>query len=241
MTLHLNCDLGETTSLDVEKRLMPYIHQANVSCGFHAGSPSIIRETLQLASLHNVAVAAHPGYPDRERFGRQSMALSADEIIEILHTQLESLDQMSRGVAPLPKLIKPHGALYNDMMADSAKRKAVLQAIAAFHRPLTLVMQATVNSDEHRLEALEYGIDVLFEAFADRRYDDNGLLLSRAKPMSVLDQVDILDQVQRLVLEGAVRSISGKVISLQADTLCLHGDNPAVLDVIENIHALVSS
>jgi UPF0271 protein len=241
--MRLNCDLGEsygswTMGLDAE--VMPHIDQANIACGFHGGDPLTIRNTLQLAAQHDVSVGAHPAYPDLVGFGRRSMALSSDEIIASLHYQISALDGMAKSAGLSLDYIKPHGALYNDMMAKSEVRLAIMQAIADYQRPLPLMLQATPDATSHRAEAGQMGLDLMFEVFADRCYDDDGKLLSRRKPGAVHDREKMLAQVAQLIEHGSLTTVSGHTLSLEADTLCVHGDNPEGVQAIREIRSLVN-
>jgi UPF0271 protein len=238
----LNCDLGEsygswTMGLDAE--VMPHIDQANIACGFHGGDPVTIRKTLALAAEHGVSIGAHPAYPDLVGFGRRPMNLSADEIIANLHYQVAALEGMARSEGLELSYVKPHGALYNDMMARDDVRAAIMNAIASYHRPLALMLQATPDEELHREEADSFGIQLLFEAFADRCYDDDGRLLSRSRPGAVHDRERMLAQVEQLQQHGVVTTASGQLIELKADTLCVHGDNLEGVKAIEAIRALV--
>ncbi len=238
----LNCDLGEsygswTMGLDAE--VMPHIDQANIACGFHGGDPVTIRKTLAMAAEHGVSIGAHPAYPDLVGFGRRPMNLSADEIVANLHYQVAALEGMARSAGLDLGYVKPHGALYNDMMAKEPVRAAVMNAVAIYHRPLALMLQATPDAELHREEAEAFGISLLFEAFADRCYDDDGRLLSRSKPGAVHDRNRMLTQVEQLQDHGVVTTVSGQLIELQADTLCVHGDNLEGVKAIEAIRALV--
>ena len=238
----LNCDLGEsygswTMGLDAE--VMPHIDQANIACGFHGGDPLTIRKTLALAAEHGVAIGAHPAYPDLVGFGRRPMNLSADEIVANLHYQVAALEGMANTQELELQYVKPHGALYNDMMAKLEVRQAVMQAVATYHRPLALMLQATREERQHREEAAEFDLPLLFEAFADRCYDDDGKLLSRSKPGAVHDRARMLAQVEQLQRDGTVTTVSGHSIKLQADTLCVHGDNLEGVQAIQAIRALV--
>jgi UPF0271 protein len=240
--MKLNCDLGEsfgswTMGLDAE--VMPHIDQANIATGFHAGDPLVIRRTLRLAKEHQVTVGAHPAYPDLVGFGRRSMNCSRDEIIAKIHYQVAALDGMAACSNMKLRYVKPHGALYNDMMAKEDVRLAILEALAEYHRPLALMLQATPQVDEHRIEAGNAGVEVWFEAFADRCYDDDGKLLSRAKPGAVHDREKMLAQVQQLCVHGTVTSAGGHTITVEADSLCVHGDNPESVQAIQDIRALV--
>jgi UPF0271 protein len=198
-----------------------------------------MRQTLALAAEHGVNIGAHPAYPDLVGFGRRPMNLSADEIIANLHYQVAALEGMASSQGLALDYIKPHGALYNDMMAKSEVRAAIMQAVASYHRPLALMLQATPQADEHRTEADTFGVGLLFEAFADRCYDDDGKLLSRTKPGAVHNRELMLAQVEQLQRDNTVTTVSGTVIALQADTLCVHGDNLEGVQAIQAIRALV--
>lgn len=238
----LNCDLGESYgnwTMGLDAQVMAYIDQANIACGFHAGDPLVMRATLALAAEHGVSVGAHPAYPDLVGFGRRSMKLSADEIIANLHYQVAALEGMALVAGTTVAYVKPHGALYNDMMSDPAVREAIMQAVASYHRPLALMLQATPDWEQHRAEAGQCGIDLLFEAFADRCYADDGKLLSRRHPGAVLDRERMLAQVRQLEAEGTVTTAGGHRLALRADSLCVHGDNPEGVLAIREIRALV--
>jgi UPF0271 protein len=240
----LNCDLGESYgswTMGMDAAVMPHIDQANIACGFHAGDPLAMRATLTLAASHCVSIGAHPAYPDLVGFGRRSMNLSKDELIATLHYQVAALEGMARSLGLELSYVKPHGALYNDMMANPQVRATILQALTSYHRPLTLMLQATTAAQQHRAEADALGVNVLFEAFADRCYDDDGSLLSRSKPGAVHTRERMLLQVEQLKKEGTVTTVSGKRLELQVDTLCVHGDNPESVQAIQAIRALVDA
>jgi UPF0271 protein len=238
----LNCDLGESYgswTMGLDAAVMPHIDQANIACGFHGGDPVTIRRTLALAAEHGVSVGAHPAYPDLVGFGRRSMALSDEEIIATVHYQVAALDGMAASAGLELAYVKPHGALYNDMMAQPPVRAAIMQAMASYRRPLPLMLQATPDADAHRCEAEEAGITLLFEAFADRCYDDDGRLLSRRKPGAVHTRERMLAQVDQLCREGTVITAGGHSLALKVDTLCVHGDNLEGVAAIRDIRALV--
>ena len=240
--MQLNCDLGESYgswTMGLDAQVMPHIDQANIACGFHAGDPVTMANTLALAAQHGVTIGAHPAYPDLVGFGRRPMNLSAEEIIASLHYQIAALDGMANCQQLQLSYVKPHGALYNDMMAKVEVRSAIMQAVASYHRPIALMLQATPELDSHRREAESFGLAVLFEAFADRCYDDDGKLLSRSRPGAVHDREKMLAQVEQLQRVGTVTTVGGKLIELRADTLCVHGDNLEGVQAIEAIRALV--
>lgn len=238
----LNCDLGESYgswTIGADAAVMPHIDQANIACGFHAGDPLTIRQTLTLAAAHGVAVGAHPAYPDLVGFGRRSMTLSSAEIIASVHYQVAALDGMAKNEGLTLDYVKPHGALYHDMMARAEVRAAIFQAIRSYNRSITLVIQATAQADEHRIEAADAGVQVQFEAFADRCYADDGTLVHRSKADAVHPKARMLEQVAQLIRHSTITTQSGHTIPLQADTLCVHGDNPEAVRAIEAIRSLL--
>jgi UPF0271 protein len=244
MTLRLNCDLGEgfgSWKMGMDAEAMPHIDQANIACGFHAGDPQIMLQTLQLAKDNGVSVGAHPAYPDLVGFGRRSMHCSAGEIKAFVLYQLAALDGMARSQGMQVEYVKPHGALYNDMMANAETRKAVMAAVAGYHTPVDLMLLATQQAEQHQAEAAEFGLKLQFEAFADRCYDDDGKLLARSKPGAVHNRDKMLGQVEQLNRRGTVTTVSGKTLAVNADTLCVHGDNAAGVAAIQEIRALLHS
>jgi 5-oxoprolinase (ATP-hydrolysing) subunit A len=243
MPLLLNCDLGESYgawTMGVDETVMPHIDQANIACGFHAGDHLIMQKTLQLAGKHGVMIGAHPGYPDLMGFGRRSISHPPEDIVALMHYQMAALDGMAKTYGLEVQYVKPHGALYNDMMTDAGIRRAVMESIATFYRPLKLMLLATAKSDECRVEAQKLGVNLWFETFADRCYDDNGTLLSRAKPEAVHSRAKMLNQVAELRNEGTVTTIGGLKLKLDADTLCVHGDNLEGVDAIKEIRQILN-
>ena len=242
--MRLNCDLGESFgswTMGMDEAVMPHIDQANIACGFHAGDPLIMEKTLKLAKEHKVMIGAHPSYPDLMGFGRRSMVCSHDEIRAFVFYQLSAMDGMAKSIGVEMEYVKPHGALYNDMMAKDDVRTAIMEAVAAFHAPIKLMLQATPQAEQHKAEAAKYGLELWFEAFADRCYDDDGKLLSRAKPGAVHTKEKMLKQVEQLCDEGTITTVSGETLNLQVDTLCVHGDNIEGVQAIEAIRALVDA
>jgi UPF0271 protein len=241
--LLLNCDLGESYGswkMGRDEDVMPHIDQANIACGFHGGDPLVMQQTLALAKTNNVMVGAHPAYPDLVGFGRRSISCSGDEISALLSYQVAAIDGMAKNQGLELAYVKPHGALYNDMMAKQPVRAAIMQAVAEYHRPLRLTLLATPESEQHREEANALGIELWFEAFADRCYDDAGKLLSRSKPGAIHTREKMLDQVRQICQHGTVTSVSGHTLALSPDTLCVHGDNEegvaAIIDIRNIIH-----
>jgi UPF0271 protein len=244
MALLLNSDLGESFgawTIGMDDAVMPHIDQANVACGFHAGDPLVMQQTLALAKANGVSVGAHPGYPDLVGFGRRSLKCAPAELAALIQYQIAALDGMARSQGLEIAYVKPHGALYNDMMADSSLRQLIMQAIAGYHRPLALMIQSTPQAAEHRAEARQAGVELLLEAFADRCYADDGKLLARSKPGAVHSKEKMLAQVKQLATTGTVTTVSGITLTLEVDSLCVHGDNMAGVEAIAEIRQLLST
>jgi UPF0271 protein len=240
--MKLNCDLGESFgswSMGLDEQVMPHIDQANIACGFHAGDPLVMQKTLKLAKEHNVKVGAHPGYADLVGFGRRSMNCSTEEIIALVTYQVAAIDGVAKSLGLELDYVKPHGALYNDMMVNENVRKAILSALSNYHKPLKLMLQATPQIDDHKVEAKPFGIEILSEAFADRCYDDNGKLLARSKAGAVHNREKMLAQVKQLKDLGTVTTVNGRILALRADSLCVHGDNIEGVQAIELIRQLI--
>ena len=241
--LKLNCDLGESFGswkIGLDEAVFPHVDQANIACGFHAGDPLVMTKTLILAKAHNVCVGAHPGYPDLVGFGRRSLNASDAEIQSLVHYQMAALDGMAAIQGLTMQYVKPHGALYNDMMSKHSVRASIMQAVASYHRPIILMLQGTPDAEQHRAEAMSHGLSIWFEAFADRCYEDDGRLMSRTKEGAVHSREKMLAQVQQLCEKGTVMSHTGKEIQLYSNTLCVHGDNMEGVKAIAEIRQLIA-
>ncbi|MGG5288585.1 5-oxoprolinase subunit PxpA [Pseudomonas shirazensis] len=238
-TLLLNCDMGESYGIwrmGLDAEVMPYIDCANIACGYHAGDPSIMRRTVALALQHGVTIGAHPAYPDLVGFGRRSMACSNEEIRDLLHYQIGALDGICKVQGGRVAYVKPHGALYNDMMADPVKLRAVLEAVAAYDSRLPLMLMATADDRAAQQMGEEMGVTLWFEAFADRAYTASGHLLSRRLPGAVHHEPAlIIEQALRLARGEALRADDGSALQLNASTLCVHGDNDSSLAAVRQI------
>ncbi|MDP7010836.1 MAG: 5-oxoprolinase subunit PxpA [Verrucomicrobiota bacterium] len=237
--MKLNCDLGE--GADSEAAVMPHIDQVNIACGLHAGNPKLMRETLRLAKAHGVSVGAHPGYADREGFGRQSVYCQPIEIVELVRQQVAVLEKLAKEEGITIDYLKPHGALYHDMMTKDEVRTAIFSAVDQCPASLALMIQATPGIESHRAEASQAGMELWPEAFADRRYDISGHLLPRHMAGAILNRSQMLEQVQQLVTEGSVTTDTGNKLEVTADTLCVHGDNEEGVQCICDIRKLLSN
>jgi UPF0271 protein len=206
MDLDLNCDLGEGCPSDAE--LMPLITSANIACGFHAGDAATAHAALMLAARHGVQVGAHPGFPDREHFGRRELPRSETQIFEDCVYQIGALAGLAHAEGIALRYVKPHGALYNLACRDDAYARPIIEAVSLFGLELMAL-------PESRLEALSAGrCPFVREGFADRRYLPDGSLVPRSRPDAfVTDTDEAVRQAEWLLRERGVR------------TLCVHGDN----------------
>lgn len=238
-SLLLNCDIGEsfgawTMGLDAE--VMPFIDCANIACGFHAGDPSVMRKTVGLALAHDVMIGAHPAYQDLAGFGRRSMAYGAQELNDLLHYQIGALDGICRAQGGRVRYVKPHGAMYNDMMANPAQLRAVIEAIARYDDQLPLMLLAMRDNSAAQAMADEIGVQLWFEAFADRGYDSTGRLMPRQLPGAVHHDADtIIAQALKFSRGEALLASDGSELRLTPHTLCVHGDNASSVAAVQRI------
>ena len=245
--MKLNCDLGESFgawSMPVESAIMAEIDQANIACGFHAGDPLVMKQSILLAKKHDVAIGAHPAYPDLQGFGRRSMAIAADELKTMIQYQVSALSGMAKICGAKVSYVKPHGALYNDMMKDTAIMRTVMQSIAEINEqspntPLVLMVQATSQNGALKEAAQNWGLPLYFEAFSDRRYTDEGLLQSRTIEGAVLNESDALLQAKQLISSGTVTTASGATLAVEADSLCVHGDTKGAVSIASKIRTFL--
>ncbi len=245
--MKLNCDLGESFgawSMPVESAIMTEIDQANIACGFHAGDPLVMKQAILSAKQHDVAIGAHPAYPDLQGFGRRSMAIAADELKAMIQYQVSALSGMAKVCGANVSYVKPHGALYNDMMKDTAVMRTVMQSIAeinmqSLNSPLALMVQATSQNAAIKEAAQEWELPLYFEAFSDRRYTDEGLLQSRLIEGAVLSESDALLQAKQLISSGTVTTASGATLAIEADSLCVHGDTKGAVNIAKKIRTFL--
>ncbi|NTV63779.1 MAG: LamB/YcsF family protein [Oscillochloris sp.] len=226
-TIDLNCDCGEgfgPWQMGNDAALLAHVSSANVACGGHAGDPTIMRRTVQLCKELGVTVGAHPSYPDLQGFGRRSMPLQLDEIENLMLTQIGALYAITRAEGVELRHVKPHGALYNDAARDPLLARAIARAVASFSRDLMLVGLA----DSALLSAgHNQGLTVIGEAFADRAYEADGSLRSRQLPDALIsDPEQSLAQALAIAQTGQITCIDGATVTIEANTICLHGDSP---------------
>lgn len=239
----LNADVGESFgiwTLGRDAEVIPWLDQANIACGFHASDPLTMQKTVNLALQHQVSIGAHPAYPDLIGFGRRSLKVSEDELRALIRYQVGALQAITRAEGGQVDYVKPHGALYNDMMSDPSLLRCVMEAIAALNqadqKPLSLMLLSRADNTAAQTLAEHYQLPLIFEAFADRAYTASGLLMPRSEPGAVhQDSKLILAQAISLARQQSVTTPSGP-IALTADSLCVHGDNAESIATVRAIH-----
>ena len=233
----LNCDLGEGCTTD--EAIMPYISSANIACGYHAGDVDTIKQTLAFAKQYNVAIGAHPSYPDRANFGRKEMDLPIQEIKSLVSEQIRIVQSLAAAVGLSLHHVKPHGALYNKAAKDEATAIAIAEAVYAIDP--SLILFGLANSESGKA-AKKIGLQFYNEVFADRTYTDQGQLTPRteANAMITTDE-EAIRQVLQMLKEETVTSTNGKIIPIQADTICIHGDGPDALAFAKAINDRLST
>lgn len=235
-TIDLNCDLGESFgayTIGDDAAILPYVSSANIACGFHAGDPSVIAQTITQALTHHVQIGAHPGLPDLVGFGRRQMAISPEEAKHIVMYQVSALEGMTRALGGCLQHVKPHGALYNMAAKDQRLARAIAEAVYAVNPALILYGLAGSHSVT---EAQKIGLQTASEAFADRTYTAAGTLTPRTEPNALITSDEqALAQVLHIVKEGYVKVDEGQV-ALDAQTICLHGDSPHARQFAAYLH-----
>jgi UPF0271 protein len=238
-SLLLNCDIGESFGpwkMGMDAEVMPYIDCANIACGFHASDPSTMRKTVALAVSHGVRIGAHPAYQDLVGFGRRSMDCSAQEVEDLLLYQIGALEAICRSQGSHVSYVKPHGALYQDMMRKPDILRAVMRAVASYDKGLPVMLMTTRDNQQAQAIGDEFGITLWFEAFADRAYDAAGYLVARSQPGAVHHDSDVIvNQATTLAKGDALVASDGSALPLRADTLCVHGDNAGSVAAVRRI------
>lgn len=236
MKIDLNCDCGESFGnykLGLDEKAVKYVSSVNIACGFHAGDPLVMNKTVQLAKENAVAVGAHPGFPDLVGFGRRNMNVSLSELKAMIQYQLGALSAFCKlNKIPLQH-VKPHGAMYNMACRDEKMAFAIAESIAEFDENLILLGM----SGSKMLEAAEIvGLKSKNEVFADRAYNDDGTLVSRSLSGAVIKDENLaIERVIQMVKTHTVTSINGKMIEVNPDSICVHGDNEKAVDFLLKI------
>jgi UPF0271 protein len=228
----INCDMGE--GIGNEEELMPYINAANIACGYHAGDEATMAEVARLCIKYDVAIGAHPSFPDRENFGRTEMHLPAEEVYHLVKAQVELAQSIAMRYGARLQHVKPHGALYNMAARDNTLAATIARAVKDIDP--SLVYYGSSGSVMIS-EASALGLQTVSEVFADRTYQDDGSLTPRTLPNALLTDVnEVIRQVMKFSKENKVVTLAGKVIDIKADTICIHGDGAHAVQFAKAIH-----
>ena len=238
MRIDLNSDLGESFgrwTLGNDAELMKSITSANVACGFHAGDPGVMRDTVRMARDNGVAVGAHPGLPDLAGFGRRTMAVTAAEVENLVVYQIGALAAIAAAEQVRLRHVKAHGALYNMAVKDRALADAIAAAVRAVDPELVVF---ALPGTELARAAEDAGLRLAHEGFADRAYEADGSLTPRSRPGSVIHSPDeVIGRAVRMARDGVVRATNGSDIPMRIDTLCTHGDTPGSHELMRQLRA----
>ena len=238
----LNSELGESFgryTLGHDEDIIRTASSVNIACGMHAGDPVVMDKTVALCKQWDTAVGAHPGFPDLQGFGRRQMQMKPGELKAYVIYQIGALKAFAAKHGVKLQHVKPHGALNNMMPYSEQYSREICEAILAVDPSIILV--APTNTLTLRM-AREMGLRTVSEVFADRAYQDDGYLLSRAEPNAMItDEEFAIRRVVRMVKEGVVTSVSGKEILIQADSICVHGDGPIALRYSQKVRAALEA
>lgn len=230
--IDLNSDLGEGALFD--EQIIPLISSANIACGFHAGNSEMMDKTVAICKSSNVAAGAHPGYPDRDNFGRTNMDVIPKQVYDFTLYQLGAMAAIAKSQGVSLQHVKPHGAMYNMAAKNKELADAIVDAIIDFDKDLILLALSGSKMIE---SAKEKGLKYASEVFADRAYESDGTLRARSLEGSMIaDENEAIARVIRMVKEGKVKAYTGEDISIEAHSVCVHGDGEKALDFVKELN-----
>jgi UPF0271 protein len=233
----LNADIGEGVGDDAA--LMPFVSSASVACGYHAGNAAVMRNAVEFAQRHRVAIGAHPGFADRKAFGRRELNMSPAEVEALVAAQIATLAGVAAARGIRLKHVKPHGALYNMAARDAALADAIARATAAADPSLLLFGLAGSRLIDAARRA---GVRPVSEVFADRNYRGDGSLVPRSEPGALLDDPGrVVERALAMVRDRAVTAVGGTVVALEIDTICVHGDTPGAVTMARHLNEALAT
>ena len=242
VSIDLNSDLGESYGawkMGDDAALLGVVSSANIACGFHAGDPVGLLKTVRNAAERGVAIGAHVSYPDRVGFGRRDMDATSEDLIADVIYQIGALQGIAKAVGAKVRYVKPHGALYNHITNNKRQGLAVIKGIKMIDP--ALVLMGLAGTPILQLARAE-GLNVLAEVFADRGYTPEGLLVSRREPNATLHDADfVAERMLKFVRTGTVTAVDGTEIRIDAESICVHGDNPEAVTVARTIRRTFES
>jgi len=240
--IEINADIGEwenNLGRITDEEIMPYITSANIACGFHAGHYDVMDQTVQLAIKHKVKIGAHPGYPDKEGFGRLSKNYSESEIRNQMLYQIGALQGIARYRGATLNHVKPHGALYNQGAQDYKIARAIAESIASFGETVYLI---GLPESELTVAADKIGVPFMNEVFSDRHYEADGTLVARSKTNALIESItEVKKHIESIVQKREIVAVSGEIVAIQADTICVHGDGKESVEIAKMIYNYLKS
>ncbi|MCL6610345.1 MAG: LamB/YcsF family protein [Peptococcaceae bacterium] len=226
LQIDLNCDLGESYGryrIGMDEQIIPIVSSVNIACGYHAGDPTVMRKTVEIAAAHGVSIGAHPGFPDLQGFGRRRMDIGPEDLTNMLVYQIGALQAFVKSSGLTLNHVKPHGALYNMAAVNRETARAIIKAVQMVDPNIILVGLA---GSVLVTEGLKCGLKVASEVFADRTYRADGTLTPRGTPDAYIhDPEEAADRLTELISTGCIRAADGTLLKVSADTVCVHGDN----------------
>jgi len=244
MRIDLNCDMGESFGaykLGLDEEVIKYITSANIACGWHAGDPQVMNRTVGLAAAHGVNPGAHPGYPDLLGFGRRNIDCTPAEIRDFVIYQIGALQGFCAANGTRLRHVKPHGNLYLTAVEKESVAAAIAEAIVSVDPELMYVALAGAKGEMVTRIGRQVGLKVVYEAFPDRAYTPEGSLVSRRQEGAVIrDPRVVAERALLMAREGKVKAVDGTIVEIEAQTLCVHGDNPAAVDLVRSIRELMA-
>ena len=239
MFMDLNCDMGESFGdycLGCDDQVIAFITSANLACGFHASDPLTMDKTVRLCAAGGVAMGAHPGYPDLRGFGRRNLDSKPEEVRTDVLYQVGALAGIAQAHGQSLQHVKPHGAMYNTAAHHPPTARAIAQAVLDYDPQLILVTLAGPGGKTFRDIARDMGLRVASEAFADRAYTAEGRLVPRGTEGAVIHDPEVVAaRCLRMAREGVVEAIDGALVPLKADTICVHGDTPSAVELVQAV------
>lgn len=233
----INCDMGESYGnyhIGNDAAIMPFINAANIACGMHGGDPYHIESTINLALQHKVRIGAHPGFPDLQGFGRRVIPMKNEELSSYIKYQVAALKGMVEACGGKLDYVKPHGALYNHIVQNREKANIVIEAVKCIDHELAIMGLAGSHMKELVMQS---EMSFIAEAFADRSYESNGQLRARHLEGALISNAQqATAQVFQIISQQAVSTYHGETIQLEAESFCIHGDNPAAPQIAQSIH-----
>lgn len=241
-TIDINCDMGEFTdeaSINKDAALMDYVSSVNIACGGHAGDEATMRRTAENALRKDAAIGAHPGYEDKENFGRSAIDLRLEEVYELVTEQVAALKDIVEDLGGTLHHVKPHGALYNEAAKDAELAHTIARAVKDIDPSLIFY---GLSGSHLITEAEKIGLSTASEVFADRTYQADGSLTPRSLPGALITETDkSLAQVEQMITNQQVACLSGEIVPIKADTICIHGDGEHALEFARAAHEYLKS